>query len=145
MGDESLVGIPDRLSATRTVTRCLRHFRPDALGLRTVLGPPESAILTTLWAIGDYATVGDVVERMRSGGSKVHYSSAKTTLNALAARGCVRNCGIGRATAFRTQVSREEFEARIVRAVAGGLIRNYRRSLLVYLVKRFAGDAGSVS
>lgn len=122
----------------------MNHFRPDAGGSASVLGPLESTVLNALWDIGTAATVGDVVERLGSDGHSVHYSSAKTTLNTLVAKGYAEKQPIGRANAFAAKVSRAEFDARVVQGVVGGLMRNYRNPLLSHLAEQLAHDDASL-
>ncbi len=122
----------------------MNHFRPDAGGSASVLGPLESAVLNALWDVDAAATVGDVVEHLASQGHAVHYSSAKTTLNTLVAKGYAKKRSIGRANAFAARVSRAEFDARIVQGVVGGLMRNYRNPLLAHLAEQLADDDASL-
>ena len=122
----------------------MNHFRPDAGGSASVLGPLESTVLNALWAIGAAATVGDVVERLESQGHSVHYSSAKTTLNTLVAKGYAQKRSVGRANAFAAAVSQAEFDARVVQGVVGGLMRNYRNPLLSHLAEQLAHDDSSL-
>lgn len=121
----------------------MNHFRPDAGGSASVLGPLESSVLNALWDAGTAATVGDVVERLASRGNAVHYSSAKTTLNTLVAKGYAEKRSIGRANAFAATVTRAEFDARVVQGVVGGLMRNYRNPLLSHLAEQLAHDDAS--
>ena len=118
----------------------MKRFRPEAAGSATVLGPLESAILNALWDLGTPSTVNQVLDRLRAEGHDVHYSSAKTTLNTLVAKGCVMKKPIGRANAFAATVSRADFETRVVQGVIGGLMRNYRNPLLAHLADTLAGD-----
>ncbi len=118
----------------------MRRFRPDASGSASVLGPLESTVLNALWEIGGFATVGAVVEHLEAHGRDVHYSSAKTTLNTLVAKGYVKKRPAGRANVFAARLSREAFEERVVRGVVRGLMRNYRNPLLVHMADRLAAD-----
>lgn len=126
------------------MSRKMNRFRPDAGGSASVLGPLESSVLNALWDRGEPATVGDIVERLESQGHTVHYSSAKTTLNTLVAKGYVQKRSIGRANAFAAKISREQFEADVVRGVLGGLMRNYRNPLLAHLAQQLAHDDASL-
>lgn len=119
-------------------------FRPDAGGSASVLGPLESTVLNALWDMGAAVTVGDVVERLASLGHTVHYSSAKTTLNTLVAKGYAEKRPLGRANTFVANVSRAEFDARVVEGVVGGLMRNYRNPLLSHLAEQLAHDDASL-
>lgn len=122
----------------------MNHFRPGAGGSASVLGSLESAIINALWDIGVPATVGDVVERLASLGHAVHYSSAKTTLNTLVAKGYAEKRSVGRANAFAAKVSRAEFDTQVVEGVVGGLMRNYRNPLLSHLAEQLAHDDASL-
>lgn len=122
----------------------MNHFRPDAGGLAAVLGPLESNVLNALWSIGTAATVGEVVERLESQGHSVHYSSAKTTLNTLVAKGYAQKRSVGRANVFAATISQSEFDTRVVQGVVGGLMRNYRNPLLSHLAEQLAHDDASL-
>ena len=118
----------------------MNNFRPDAGGSASVLGPLESTVLNVLWDLGTAATVGDVVKRLASQGNRVHYSSAKTTLNTLVGKGYAEKRSVGRANAFAAKVTRAEFDSRVVHGVVGGLMRNYRNPLLSHLAEQLAQD-----
>lgn len=120
------------------------HFRPNAGGSASVLGPLESTVLDALWGIDAATTVSEIVERLASQGHAVHYSSAKTTLNTLVAKGYAEKRSIGRANAFAAKVSRAEFEALVVQGVVGGLLRNYHNPLLSHLAEQLAHDDASL-
>lgn len=122
----------------------MQRFRPDARGSASILGSLESAVLNALWDIGSAATVGDVVERLSKQGQEVHYSSAKTTLNTLVAKGYAKKNPVGRANAFAATVSRAQFDAQVVQGVVGGLMRNYRNPLLAHLAEQLAHDEASL-
>lgn len=122
----------------------MNRFRPDACGSASVLGPLESTVLNALWDIDAPATVGDIVERLAAQGHAVHYSSAKTTLNTLVAKGYAEKHPIGRANAFTAKVTREQFDAQVVHGVVGGLMRNYRNPLLAHLAEELAQDDASL-
>ena len=123
---------------------CMKRFRPEADGTATVLGPLESAVLNALWEIDSMATVGDVVDRLADTGQSVHYSSVKTTLNTLVAKGCVKKQPFGRANAFSAAISPADFGTRVVEGVVGGLLRNYRNPLLLHLAQQLADDDESL-
>ncbi|HZZ01256.1 MAG TPA: BlaI/MecI/CopY family transcriptional regulator [Candidatus Baltobacteraceae bacterium] len=122
----------------------MERFKPAASGSASVLGPLESGVLNALWEIGDPATVGDVVSRLSDKEHSVHYSSAKTTLNTLVAKGYAKKHSIGRANAFAPTMSKPEFEALVVQGVLGGLMRNYRNPLLAHLAESLARDDASL-
>ena len=132
----------------RSETECygrseMERFRPAAGGSASVLGPLESAVLNTLWDSGP-ATVGEVVAHLAAHGQDVHYSSAKTTLNTLVAKGYARKRSVGRANAFAATLSRADFDARVVEGVLSGLMRNYRNPLLSHLAEQLAQDDASL-
>ncbi len=119
-------------------------FRPEAPGTAAVLGPLESAVLNALWDIGEGAAVGQVVERLERTGYRVHYSSAKTTLNTLVVKGLAKKRLMGKANTFTVTVGREEFQRRVVDGVLGGLMRNYRNPLLAHMAEHLAQDDASL-
>lgn len=121
-----------------------RIFRPDSEGSAAVLGPLEAAVMNAVWAIAEPATVGDVAQWLERHGQRVHYSSAKTTLNTLTEKGYVTKRSVGRANAFSAALSREEFERKIVGGVLTGLMRNYRNPLIASFAQAMAQDEGSL-
>lgn len=115
-------------------------FRPQSAGSAAVLGPLESAVMNAVWEIGAPATVGEIVERLERGGQRIHYSSAKTTLNTLTEKGYVAKRPVGKANAFAAALSREEFDRRVVGGVLTGLMRNYRSPLIASLAESLLND-----
>lgn len=120
-------------------------FRPNSDGSAAVLGPLESAVMNAVWEIGAPATVGEVVDRLEKAGQRIHYSSAKTTLNTLTQKGYVAKKAVGKANAFTAAVSRTEFEQHVVGGVLTGLMRNYRSPLMSSLAETLANDPESLS
>jgi predicted transcriptional regulator len=100
--------------------------------------------MNALWDLDAPATVSDVAERLRSQSLDVHYSSAKTTLNTLVAKGCAKKAPRGRANVFAVTMSRVDFEARVVQRVFGALLRDYRAPLLTHVAERLAEDSASL-
>jgi len=120
-------------------------FRPESQGSAAVLGPLESAVMNAVWAIGAPATVGEVANWLERAGQRIHYSSAKTTLNTLTEKGYLTKSPIGKANAFAAAVSSSEFEERVVDGVLTGLMRNYRSPLIASLAQTLANDPESLS
>ncbi len=119
-------------------------FRPDSDGSAAVLGPLESAVMNAVWAIGAAATVGKVTEWLELAGQRIHYSSAKTTLNTLTEKGYLTKRPIGKANVFAAAVSRTEFAEKVVGGVLTGLMRNYRSPLMASLAQTLANDQESL-
>ena len=119
-------------------------FRAESGGSASVLGPLESAVLDAVWALDKAVTVAEITHRLDRDGQHVHYSSAKTTLNTLTAKGYLTKRSIGKANAFSATLTRSEFEGRIVGGVLTGLMRNYRSPLIARLAETFAGDENSL-
>ena len=119
-------------------------FRPDASGSASVLGPLESTVMNAVWQIDHAVTVGDLVARLQRDGHRVHYSSAKTTLNTLTEKGYLTKRSIGRANTFTQTLSRAEFEQRLVGGVLTGLMRNYHSPLMASLAQAMAQDDDSL-
>lgn len=122
-----------------------RIFRPDSEGSAAVLGSLESAVMNAMWAIDSAATVGEVVEWLERAGQRIHYSSAKTTLNTLTEKGYLTKRPVGKANAFTAAISRDEFDERVVGGVLTGLMRNYRNPLMASLVQTLSNDPESLS
>lgn len=119
-------------------------FRPDEAGSAAVLGPLESLVLNAVWSLDRAVTVSDVIAWLESAGQRVHYSSAKTTLNTLTDKGYLKKRSVGRANAFAAKVSKNEFDRQVVGGVLGGLLRNYRSPLIASLAETMAHDEATL-
>lgn len=100
--------------------------------------------MNAVWRLDRASTVGDVTRALERDGERVHYSSAKTTLNTLTEKGYLTKRSIGRANAFAAALSLEEFEQHVVGGVLTGLMRNHRSPLIASLAQTMAHDAESL-
>lgn len=100
--------------------------------------------MNAVWDFNGPVTVGDVTHSLEREGHRVHYSSAKTTLNTLTDKGYLIKRSAGRANAFAAALSKDEFDRRVVGGVLSGLLRNYRSPLMASLADTMAHDAESL-
>ena len=117
-------------------------FRLDGKGSGTALGPLEAQVMDCVWAHDAWAAVGEVHEAMAKKGTRVAYSTVKTVMNNLVAKGHLRKRSAGRANEFLASASRSEFERTVVDDVVRPLIANYRNPLLAHIVSQLDDEGG---
>jgi BlaI family penicillinase repressor len=115
-------------------------------GFDFVVGPLESEILEVAWALGRWASVGDVLEeRERRGASTVTYSTIKNVMANLHEKGHLRKRPAGKQNEFIPALSREEFARRAVGRVVDPLLRNHRHPLFAHLVDELLDDEQAIA
>jgi predicted transcriptional regulator len=115
-------------------------------GFDFVVGPLESEILEVAWALGRWASVGDVLEeRERRGASTVSYSTIKNVMANLHEKGHLRKRPAGKQNEFIPALSREEFARRAVGRVVDPLLRNHRHPLLAHIVDELLEDEQAIA
>src|ERR1035437_2443282 len=115
-------------------------------GFDFVVGPLESGILEVAWALGRWASVGDVLEeRERRGASTLTYSTIKNVMANLHEKGHLRKRPAGKQNEFIPALSREEFARRAVGRVVDPLLRNHRHPLFAHLVDELLDDEQAIA
>ncbi len=115
-------------------------------GFDFVVGPLESEILEVAWALGRWASVGDVLEeRERRGASTVTYSTIKNVMANLHEKGHLRKRPAGKQNEFIPALSREEFARRAVGRVVDPLLRNHRHPLFAHIVDELLDDEQAIA
>ncbi|GIX49716.1 MAG: penicillinase repressor [Candidatus Tectimicrobiota bacterium] len=108
-------------------------FRPQEKGLRKVFGELEAAVMEWLWAHGA-GTVGDVYQAL-AGQRELAYTTVKTVMERLAAKGYLRCDKRQRAYLYTPVQSREAFLRQVGKAVVGGLLRDFGAPLAAHLLE----------
>ncbi|HWT04675.1 MAG TPA: BlaI/MecI/CopY family transcriptional regulator [Xanthomonadales bacterium] len=116
------------------------------VGFDFVLGPLESELMEAAWALGRWASVGDVLEqRERLGGAPATYSTIKNVIANLHDKGHLRKRPAGKQNEFIPAVSRDEFARRAVGRVVDPLLRNHRNPLFAHIVDGLLEDDAAIA
>ena len=116
------------------------------VGFDFVVGPLESEIMEAAWALGHWASVGDVLqERERRGAAIVSYSTIKNVMANLHAKGHLRRRPAGKQNEFPPALSRDDFARRAVGRVVDPLLRNHRHPLFAHLVDELLDDEQAIA
>jgi predicted transcriptional regulator len=117
-----------------------RTFHPGQTGAALVVGPLEAEVLECLWEADARRTVPEVHERLTSGGRELSYSAVKAVLNNLTDKGWLEKERCGKRTCFLPRLSRDEFQADVVRTVIDSLKRSFGEPVIAQLVDQVAVD-----
>lgn len=116
------------------------------VGFDFVLGPLENEIMEAAWALGRWASVGDVLEqRERAGGPPATYSTIKNVMANLHDKGHLRKRPAGKQNEFVPALAREEFARRAVSRVVDPLLRNHRHPLFAHIVDELLEDDEAIA
>jgi predicted transcriptional regulator len=115
-------------------------------GFDFVVGPLESEILEAAWALGGWATVGEVLEaREKRGAAPVSYSTVKNVMANLHEKGHLRKRPAGKQNEFVPALARDEFARKAVGRVVDPLLRNHRHPLFAHIVDELLGDEQAIA
>lgn len=115
-----------------------RAFRPGRRGIAAVLGPLEADVMETVWAAGTAVTVSDVTASFHRKRRKLAYSTLKTILTNLAAKGYLTKRAIGRANEFAAKKTKADLEKEVVGDVCASLMRDYRSPVFAHWADELA-------
>lgn len=116
----------------------LRGFKPGALGIATVLGALETAVMELLWAEPGQ-TVTEVEEHLRESRAIAH-TTALTTLDRLHRKGYLVRDKQGKAFVYAPRLSRDEFERATAEEVLGALLGHFSAPALSAFVDLVGED-----
>lgn len=88
------------------------------------LGQLQTAVLEDLWHHGE-SSVRSVLERLRSAGSPLAYTTVLTVMVRLARRGLLERRRVGRGDVYRATMAPEELEAALSREAVDRLLASY--------------------
>ena len=120
----------------------LRGFKPGALGVATVLGELETAVMELLWA-GPGQTVTQV-ERCLQQAREIAHTTVLTTLDRLHRKGYLARNKSGKAFVYTPRLSREEFERGMAEEVLGALLGDFSVPALSAFVDLVGEDASAL-
>jgi predicted transcriptional regulator len=90
-----------------------------------LLGPLETTVLETVWALGGEPSVRDVRGAMAGDPA---YTTVMTTMERLARKGLLRRRKVGRAFVYAAALSRDELVRRQATRLLGGLLAGGREA-----------------
>ena len=99
----------------------VQTFKLDQRGLARVFGELEAAVMDAVWNCSE-ASVAEVCQRL---GKDEHYKTVMTVMNRLVQKGVLRRRRESRAYLYSATQERDDFESRLSRRVAEGLVRDY--------------------
>ena len=114
--------------------RSIRRFTPTKTGCATPLGQLESAVMAVVWIATDPITVGEVHAALPPQ-PKIAYTTVKTTLERLAAKGILAQMREGKAYLYRALLNEEELERRIVAETLDKLIEQFPEAVASFFVR----------
>ncbi len=101
----------------------LRGFKPGALGVATVLGELETAVMELLWAAPGQTVTA--VERRLNEAREIAHTTVLTTLDRLHRKGYLARNKVGKAFVYSPRLSRDEFERGMAEEVLGALLGDF--------------------
>jgi len=119
-------------------------FHPGRRGVATVLGPLEAEVMDVVWSSGGPVTVNDVIAGLDRRRRSLAYSTIKTILTNLSAKGYLIKRVVGKANEFRATMNKAQFEVEVVGGVLDSLMRDYRSPLLAHLADELVADADAI-
>jgi len=117
----------------------LRGFKPGALGVGTVLGELETAVMELLWA-QPRQTVTEVERRLLESRAIAH-TTVLTTLDRLHRKGYLIRNKRGKAFVYAPRLSRDEFERGMAEEVLGALLGHFSGAALSAFVDLVGEDS----
>jgi predicted transcriptional regulator len=119
-------------------------FRVGQSGAAVAVGPLESDVLDALWTGDKAMSVPEIHQGVTGDGRTLSYSAVKAVLNNLAGKGWLTKTQQGKLTYFEPTMSREGFEAHVMRSVIGSLKRNFGEPVIAQFVDQLAVDDESI-
>jgi predicted transcriptional regulator len=120
----------------------LRGFKPAGIGVRSVLGELETAVMEELWQRAEQ-TVSEVEQRLQRQRTIAH-TTVLTTLDRLHRKGYLARERQGKAFVYAARFTREEFERAMAEEVLGGLLGQFSVPALSAFVDLIADDPGAL-
>src|SRR5437867_8425417 len=120
----------------------LRGFKPEALGVGTVLGELETAVMELLWA-QPRQTVTQVERRLQEA-REIAHTTVLTTLDRLHRKGYLARNKVGKAFVYAPRLNREEFERGMAEEVLGALLGDFSAPALSAFVDLVSEDASAL-
>lgn len=126
---------PEKKAPTRIA---LRGFKPGGVGVRSVLGELETAVMEALWA-GPGQTVS-AVETLLQRRRPIAHTTVLTTLDRLHRKGYLTRDRQGKAFVYTPRFSRDEFERAMAEEVLGALLAQFSAPALSAFVDLVGND-----
>ncbi|HEY3928268.1 MAG TPA: BlaI/MecI/CopY family transcriptional regulator [Candidatus Koribacter sp.] len=116
----------------------MKLFRLNRQGRGTTLGPLEDRVMRMVWSAPGPVAVSEIQRKLQRKANPLAYSTVKTILTNLAAKGYLKKWSQGRTNVFAAAITQEEFEKRLVGEVLSALTSDYKGALLATLVDQVA-------
>ena len=120
----------------------LRGFKPGGIGMQSVLGELETAVMELLWSDAGQ-TVMDVEQRLQRRRSIAH-TTVLTTLDRLHRKGYLARERQGKAFIYTPRFTREEFERAMAEEVLGALLGQFSAPALSAFVNLVGDDPAAL-
>jgi predicted transcriptional regulator len=120
----------------------LRGFKPGALGVATVLGELETAVMELLWA--EPGQTVTQVERRLQRTREIAHTTVLTTLDRLHRKGYLARIKEGKAFVYAPRLSRDEFERGMAEEVLGALLGDFGAPALSAFVDLVGEDSAAL-
>jgi predicted transcriptional regulator len=121
----------------------LRGFRPAAIGMQSVLGELETAVMELLWANAAGQTVMDVEQRLQRRRPIAH-TTVLTTLDRLHRKGYLARERQGKAFIYAPRFTREAFQRAMAEEVLGALLGQFNAPALSAFVDLVGDDPAAL-
>jgi len=120
----------------------LRGFQPGGVGVRSVLGELETAVMELLWA-NSAQTVSAVEQRLQRE-RRIAHTTVLTTLDRLHRKGYLGRERDGKAYVYTPRFTRDEFERAMAEEVLGALLGQFSAPALSAFVDLVADDPAAL-
>lgn len=120
----------------------LRGFKPGGVGVRSVLGELETAVMELLWA-NSAQTVSEVEQRLQRE-RRIAHTTVLTTLDRLHRKGYLGRERDGKAYVYTPRFTRDEFERAMAEEVLGALLGQFSAPAISAFVDLVADDPGAL-
>ena len=120
----------------------LRGFKPGALGVATVLGELETAVMELLWT--EPGQTVTQVERRLQEAREIAHTTVLTTLDRLHRKGYLARNKVGKAFVYAPRLNREEFERGMAEEVLGALLGDFSVPALSAFVDLVGEDSSAL-
>ena len=120
----------------------LRGFKPNARGVKQVLGELEAEVMNLLWQQPDQSVV-EVEERLRRKRDIAH-TTVLTTLDRMHRKGYLSRKKQGKAFIYSPRYTREEFERGLAQEVLSALLVGMGEPVLSTFIDLVGEDGGKL-
>ena len=114
----------------------IRRIRPERTGVRAPLGDLEMAVMRHIWPCGDGGCLAAEVQEALDKDRPIALTTVLTTLNRLADKGILTREREGKAYRYRTALTEEQIQQRVVEGVLGDLMARFPKAVASYFAQQ---------